>query len=136
MSKTKVYYYHTSKLLATKHKVVPPCTIAVQKDGDLIKYGIAICSKHDNFSRKTGREISEARLNLNFGHIEVAKIMTKNGQLEDVTDEQLLFKVLWSLVSSIVKKNKKWKSKLTKFNKSFMTKATSVVDVEGDERKF
>lgn len=112
MSKTKVFYYHTTKLSITKRGLVPPCTIAVQKDGDKIIYGISICSKHDNFSRKVGREVAMLRMISGFGYIDATKI--KN---EGETDEQLVLKVLWPLVKSVVTRHRKWKSKLSKFNK-------------------
>jgi len=113
MSKTKVFYYHTTKLSITKRGLVPPCTIAVQKDGDKIVYGISICSKHDNFSRKIGREVAELRMNCGFGYIDVAKIKSQGE-----SDEQLVLKVLWPLVKSVVTRHRKWKSKLSKFNKA------------------
>jgi hypothetical protein len=125
---SKVFYYHTTKLLVTKHNLVPPCTIAVQKDGDVIKYGIAICSKHDNFSRKMGREIALLRLISGFGSIPVEKVLLKRkAPLKDVTDEQLVLTVLWSMAASIVKRNRKWKSKLTKFNKNLPAAAVPTV---------
>lgn len=115
MSKTKVFYYHTTKLSITKRGLVPPCTIAVQKDGNKIIYGLSICSKHDNFNRKIGREVAELRMNRGFGYIDAQKIKNKEGV--DVTDEQLVLKVLWPLVKSVVTRHRKWKSKLSKFNK-------------------
>ena len=119
MSKTKVFYYHTTKLSITKRGLVPPCTIAVQKDGDKIIYGLSICSKHDNFNRKAGREIAELRMNNGFGYISVEKVLLqKKAPLKDITDEQLVLTVLWSLVKSIVTRHRKWKSKLSKFNKT------------------
>lgn len=119
MSKTKVFYYHTTKLSITKRGLIPPCTIAVQKDGDKIIYGLSVCSKYDNFSRKSGREIAELRMNGGFGYISVEKVLLqKKAPLKDITDEQLVLTVLWSLVKSIVTKHRKWKSKLSKFNKT------------------
>jgi hypothetical protein len=119
MSKTKVFYYHTTKLSITKKGLVPPCTIAVQKDGDKIIYGLSVCSKYDNFSRKSGREIALLRMISGFGCISVEKVLLqKKAPLKDITDEQLVLTVLWSLVKSIVTKHRKWKSKLSKFNKT------------------
>lgn len=107
---SKVYYYHTSKLEVSKLGIVPTCTIALKKEGNKFVYGIAICSKYDNFSRKQGREIAENRLNQRFGELEVPK------NLDGLSDHQAALRQLFSIVRSVIIKNRKWKRKVTSFN--------------------
>lgn len=107
---SKVYYFHTSILEVTKFGIVPACTIAIKKDGNEFKYGISICSKRDNFSRKLGREVAENRMNQGFGLIEVP------ASFASLTEEEQCMAQLLNLVTSVVKKNRKWKRKVTKFN--------------------
>jgi hypothetical protein len=92
---------------------VPACTIAVKKDVDGFKFGIAICSKHDNFSRKLGREVAENRLNQGFGLMKMKKVPDNFNSL---TDSEQCLAQLYTLVVSVVKKNRKWKKRITKFN--------------------
>jgi hypothetical protein len=42
-------------------------TIALQIIGKEIHYGVAICSEEDNFNKKEGRELAEARMRSGFG---------------------------------------------------------------------
>ena len=116
---SKTYYYHTTKLEATKMGLVPACTIALRKDGDKFVYGVSICSRYDNFSRKYGREVAENRLNQGFGIIDIAKIRdfkTHNVDVQSISDHQMCMQQLFNLVISVVKKNKKWKKRITRFN--------------------
>lgn len=110
----KVYYFHTTKLDATKAGIVPASTIALKLSDDKtqFQYGVAICSKYDNFSKKYGREVADNRLKQGFGVIEVPKVIGKN----DLTDHEACMYQLFNLVLSVVKKNKKWKKKITRFN--------------------
>ncbi len=107
---SKVYYYHTTKLEITKFGLVPAATIALRKEGDKFYYGVSICSKQDNFSRKNGREIAENRLNQGFGIMEVPK------NLQDLTEHEACMSQLFNIVLSVVKKNRKWKRRVTSFN--------------------
>lgn len=110
----KVYYFHTTKLDSTKLGITPASTIALKMSDDKTQfhYGVAICSKYDNFSKKYGREVAENRLNQGFGIITVPKLVDLNG----LSDHQACMSQLINLVISVVKKNRKWKKKITRFN--------------------
>lgn len=107
---SKVYYSHTTKLEVTKLGLVPACTIALTKRGEKFIYGVSICSKYDNFSKKYGREVAENRMEQEFGTLDVPKIL--NG----LSEKEACLQQLYNLVTSVVTKNKKWKKKITKFN--------------------
>lgn len=118
---SKVYYFHTSILEVTKFGIVPGCTIAIKKDGNEFKYGVSICSKRDNFSRKLGREVAENRLNQGFG-----SIIKVPANFDSLTEQEQCLAQLHNLVVSVVKKNRKWKRRITKFNQDQKVKATSI----------
>lgn len=107
---SKTYFSHTTKLEVTKLGIVPAATIALKKVGNEFHYGISICSIYDNFSKKSGREISENRLNQGFGVLPVPAV------LEGLTEKQACLAQLYNLVESVVCKNRKWKKRITKFN--------------------
>lgn len=107
---SKVYFSHTSKMLGVKMGVLPLATIAIQRIGDEFHYGVAICSKYDNFSRKYGREIAENRLNQGFGIIPVPS------PLQDLPEKEACLTQLYNLVESVVLKGRKWKRRVTRFN--------------------
>lgn len=107
---SKVYFSHTTKLEVTKLGIVPAATIALKRVGDEFHYGVSICSLYDNFSKKSGREIAENRLNNGFGTLPVPKV------LEGMTEKQACLAQLYNLVSSVVCRNRKWKKRITKFN--------------------
>jgi len=123
MSTSKVFYYHTTKLEVTKAGIVPACTIAIRKDADGFRYGVSICSKRDNFSRKLGREVAENRLNQGFGLIESDKVPAK---FDSFTETEQCLAQLYNLVISVVKKNRKWKRRVTKFNQEQKIKGSNI----------
>lgn len=106
----KTFFSHTSKLDVTKAGVVPASTVAVQIDGNTIKFGVSICSKYDNFSKKYGREVAENRMNQGFGVIEMPK------PLVGLDERTASLAQLYNIVASVVTKNRKWKKRITKFN--------------------
>ncbi len=112
---SKIYYFHTTKLEVTKQGIAPACTISLKMSDDknYFQYGVAICSKYDNFSKKYGREVADNRLNQGFGIIKVPKIIIND---EDFTEHEACIGQLYNLVLSVVKKTKKWKKKITRFN--------------------
>ncbi len=109
---SKVYYNHTTRLEVTKRGIVPACTIALTKRGNKFIYGVSICSKYDNFSKKFGREVAEGRLQQEFGTMDVPKV------LQDLTEKEACLQQLYNLTTSVVLKNKKWKRKVSSFNKA------------------
>lgn len=108
---SKVYFSHTTKLRVVKMGLVPASTIAIKKVGDNFHYGVSICSKYDNFSKKYGREIAENRLNQGFGILPVPK------PLQDLPEKEACLHQLYNLAASTILKNRKWKRKVTAFNK-------------------
>jgi len=108
----KVYFSHTSKSEGVKKGFRRPATIGLKlsSDGKNFLYGITICSKQDNFSRKIGREIVQERINTNFGCIPVPK------SFDDLNDKKKCLTMLYSLSSSVYIREKKWKKAITKFN--------------------
>lgn len=111
---SKVYYNHTSKLEATKSHKAPACTIALQRTGDLFYYGIAICSRKDNFSKSVGREIANSRLQSSFGTMPVPP------KLMDMPESQACRLQLFHITESVVRNNNRWRRKLNKFNNFFL----------------
>jgi hypothetical protein len=85
--------------------------------GDKFNYGVSICSKYDNFSKKSGREIAENRLQQGFGVMDVPKPIINMPERESSLEQ------LYNLVASVVVKNKKWKKRITKFNLEQKNKA-------------
>jgi len=118
---SKVFYFHTSKFEVTKMGIVPACTIALQKDGDSFKFGLSICSKHDNFNRKIGREVAENRLNKGFGLIKEVP-----ANIASLTENEQCLAQLYSIVVSVVRKNRKWKRRITRFNQEQRVKRTTI----------
>jgi hypothetical protein len=118
---SKVYYYHTTKLKPVKRKQVPASTIALKKVGDKFYYGISICSRQDNFSKKFGRETAELRMNSGFGILDVPKAFS------DLSDHEACIAQLCNLAASTVLKNRKWKKKITKFNQEQRLYTTKIV---------
>lgn len=107
---SKVYFNHTTKLEVVKLGLVPAATIALTKVGDKFYYGVAICSRYDNFSKKFGREVAENRLKQGFGELEIP------APLKDLSEKEQCLNMLYNLAATVVVKNRKWKKKVTKFN--------------------
>lgn len=119
---SKVYYFHTTKLEPVQVGIWPRATIALKKEGDQIKYGVSICSEDDQFTKKTGREISEHRLNNGFG------VMPVPTHLKDEDDHDICMTILVELSATVVARARKWKRKVTKFNKDYaLTQQVAVV---------
>jgi hypothetical protein len=117
MSQSKIYFYHTTKLNWVKLGLVQPCTIAIRKQGDIFEYGIAICSKDDNFNKKLGRELATERLLKGFGSINV-RDSWKSYKLSENDTHFMLMEQLRSLAESSVTNQKKWFKRLRNFNHS------------------
>ena len=116
---TDVFYLHTPP----ECKIGSVCfgsraTIAckIDESQNIIKYGIAICSNDDNFSRKKGRELSTERLNNGFKSTSVDKIkrMFKNPNNPLITPEDVLMEFANNLSKSIQKDYDKYKRKINK----------------------
>lgn len=121
---SKVYFNHTTKLSVVKQGYVPAATIALTKVGNQFHYGVAICSRYDNFSKKYGREVATARLEQNFGVLDVPKPM------EGLTEKEQCLNMLYSLAASVVIKNKKWKKRVTKFNMAQKLPGAKVIQMD------
>lgn len=114
--KAPVQFFHTSRLEITKFGIAPACTIAIRKEGSEFRYGVAICSKQDNFSRKFGRELATERLEQGFG------TLVAHEELKNMTDKEAIKFHLYNLVESIVLNTRRWKGKVTRFNLEHKTK--------------
>lgn len=119
---SKVYFNHTTKLRVVKEGYVPAATIALKRVGDKFHYGVAICSKYDNFSKKLGREVAINRMEQGFGVLEVPK------PLIELSENEACLSQLYNIAASVVLKNKKWKKKITKFNK--LAKIVNLPNIE------
>lgn len=64
----KVNYIHLRTLCADgiSHNMGGATVAYIEREGYVVKFAVANCSLEDNFSRKTGREISSDRLNRSF----------------------------------------------------------------------
>lgn len=109
---SKVYFTHTTKLDAVKYGLVPAATIAMKREGNKFYYGVCICSKQDNFSKKLGREIATQRMEKHFGVLGVPEVLTSSS----LTENQQNIEQLYQLAGSVVVKSKRWKKKITNFN--------------------
>ena len=109
---SRTYYNHTSKFQVVKEKVVPASTIALKREGNFFYYGIAICSKFDNFSKKIGREIAENRRKEGFGELEIPE------NLLGVPEEESCLYMLYNMTKSVIIKNKKWKRDITRYRET------------------
>lgn len=91
-------------------------TIALKKEGDKYKYGIAICSVDDNFNKHFGKMLAEKRLQRGFGEIPVAKLaeFTKDKNSE----ETKALRVLSQLKNTVQQKLPKYKRKLEEWQKN------------------
>lgn len=107
---SQTFFTHTTKLDVVKDGLVPAATIALKKVGNKFHYGVAICSKYDNFSKKFGRETAEGRLNQEFGVLDIP------APLRDLPEREACLIQLYNLAASVVVKSKKWKKRVTKFN--------------------
>ena len=121
---SKVYFNHTTKLEVTKLGIVPAATIALTKVGDKFHYGVSICSRYDNFSKKHGREVAENRMKQEFGVLEIP------APLSNATEKEQCLTMLYNLAASVVIKNKKWKKKVTKFNMGQKLPQAKVIPME------
>jgi hypothetical protein len=90
--------------------LVPAATIALTKVGDKFHYGVVICSRYDNFSKKFGREVAENRLKQGFGVLDIP------APIQGLSEKEQCLNMLYNLAASVVVKNKKWKKRVTKFN--------------------
>lgn len=112
---SKVYFFHTTKLDLVKTFKLPGATIALKRVDDTFHYGISICSKYDNFSKKYGREIAQSRLERGFGIIQVPKVV------KDFPEQEGSLKQLYQLATTVATRTKKWKKRIAKFNKAEQT---------------
>lgn len=107
----KIFYAHTSIFPPVKMGLVPPATIALVRVGDKFHYGVALCSKGDNFSRKHGRKIAETRLEEGFGVMDVPEPILHMNYTDSCVEQ------IRNLSFSALSHFRKWKRKVTRFNK-------------------
>lgn len=107
---SKSYVYHTSKLGIVKEGFVPASTVVLRKEGNNIVFGISMCSKDDNFSRKFGKESAEKRMNEGFGSFEI------KGKEVNATDHEICMFHLYNIVESVTLHGRRWRSKIARFN--------------------
>jgi hypothetical protein len=119
---SRSYVYHTSKLRSVKEGFIPASTIALKREGNTIIFGISMCSKDDNFSRKFGKEAAEQRMNENFG------VFKLKGVREDANEHELCMFHLYNLVQSVVLNRRKWRKRIAKFNAE-KAKAQEIVNL-------
>lgn len=114
------YYNHTSKLPAVQMGYLPMASLAITMDGDKLKYGIAICHNQDNFSRKAGRAIAQARAENGFGvmPIPTADLIAKKDYTYEEWQKHVCLKALYNLTESLLLKSRKWRKRLEKWNKT------------------
>lgn len=111
---SKVYINHTTKQELVKARIVPAATIALKREGNNFVFGVAMCSKYDNYSRKAGREIAEARMNQGFKTTAIPETLLKVES--EIGEKNICLAFLYQLSASITAKSRKWKKKITKFN--------------------
>lgn len=142
ISMSKVYYAHTGAHVLS-HKLViddkgesnvyvklqQRATIALKFESGVFMYGVSICSKDDNFSRKEGCIKALERLDLGFGTLpaNAANVIAVDHQKRGNTQDQLAIGVLKNLVTSIEKDMPKYKKRIIEFNKTHPSTVVSMV---------
>src|ERR1044072_6742250 len=117
---TSTYYYnHTSKHGLAKLGYIPLASLAVKLDGDKIKYGISICHSEDNFSRKVGRVVAQARAENGFGEMPIPEAH------KDTDPKEICLKALYNRTTSLTAKPRRWKKRLNQWNKAGNSKNLS-----------
>lgn len=111
---SKVYYNHTHTLPPVREGLRPAATIALKRVGNDFHYGIAICSKYDNFSKKYGRKVAEERLEKKFRISSIPKDLLSHE--EQLGEQGIILIFLYQLAKAVTINSKKWKKKVTKFN--------------------
>lgn len=111
----KVFYTHTSNYSIVKAGYGTLATIAIriEDDSKSFIYGVSICNDEDNFCKKTGRNISESRMNDKFGRIPMPDA------LEGKTNREKCMRMLYTISESVVKKPRNWQNKIAVFNKFY-----------------
>jgi hypothetical protein len=104
------YIFHTSRLTPVKEGRIPASTVALKKQGNHIIFGISMCSKDDNFSRKFGREAAERRMNEGFASFEIKNVSP------DATDHEICMFHLYNIVQSVTLNNRRWRKKIARHN--------------------
>lgn len=112
---SKTYYNHTNRSEKIKSGTNKPATLAISRIGNYFYYGIVLCSKYDNFDKKIGRTLAEKRMNNIFGLMEVPE------HLKSLSEKDSCLKQLYNLTESVLQKEKKWKSKITRYNHRLKT---------------
>lgn len=132
----RIYFRYTPAWDANSRQVKTRATLALKKVGNTLCYGLAICSRHDNFCRKTGREQALERLNRGLGCIDLSGYKAAEVPvlcpecrgtgcdgcrhtgvtLGPESEHQVILKIANSMLESIFLKLEKFKSKIELFN--------------------
>lgn len=87
-------------------------TVALQKIGDTIHYGVTVCSAEDNFNKKEGRALAERRLKAGYGKFDIPVDLAKDLKFKD--EHALCLYFLRNMVNSIEKDIRKVQFKIGK----------------------
>lgn len=85
-------------------------TIALQKIGGEIHYGVSVCSEEDNFSKKEGRAMAEARLKGGYGKYMLDPELAAGYH----DDHELCLYLLRNMANSVAKDIRKTQQKIGK----------------------
>lgn len=106
----EIYFQHTDPFLHN-YRIGERATIACRKVDNTIQYGIAVCSKGDNFSREKGRDIAIERMQKGF-----ATAKFDNGYYNKFeSTHKALIAFMRTFSKSYDKNPRKYKEKVTKF---------------------
>lgn len=89
-------------------------TIALQKVGNDIHYGIAVCSEEDNFMKKEGRAMAEARLKSGYGKYTLDKDSVASFAIEFQDEHEVCLYLLRNMANSVAKDIRKTQQKIGK----------------------
>jgi hypothetical protein len=117
---SQTYYNHTTKHEFVKMGLVPPATVALKRVGNTFVYGMAICSRMDNYNKNKGRELAQERMNKGFGKVAIPEQLL--AMEEKIGEKGICIAFLYGIANSLVARNKRWKRKVTKFNKEQSTR--------------
>lgn len=89
-------------------------TIALQKIGNEIHYGISVCSEDDNFNKKEGRAMAEARLKGGYGQYTLDKDSVVRFAAEFHDDHELCLYLLRNMANSVARDIRKTQQRIGK----------------------
>lgn len=121
----QVFYLHTEPFEKGFQQFGDRATIAIQRVGNALFWGLAICTAGDNFSKAKGRDLASQRLREGFG------IVKDTGFFKDFeTESQLLITTAANLGNKVERNYNRWKHRLNEFAEMNAATAEALEEVQ------